>query len=493
MAQAAGQSQQRGAGRYAAFISYSHVDEEIGDWLHKRLETYQVPAALVGHDGPNGPIGKRLGKVFRDRADLSAAHDLGAEIREGLEKADALIVLCSPRSCGSKYVNQEIHTFKQLGKGQRIFAAIVDGEPHAAGNPNYTAADECFPPALIYRLGAGGALTSSPEPNEPIAADFRDGKDGRENGSLKLIAGLLDVGLDELVQRERQAERTRRSRANLIAAAMTVLALGALGAGGFAWLKQNEAVANFNLAEQRAVAEARARGEAEQYAREREEQRELANYNAEQAQIQELLARQGEADARNSLARIFAERSWQARQRGDFFLAARYALAGWRAAPANEGEYRNALGSILHDVNESRRLSGHENRVRSASFSPDGTRIVTASWDNTARVWDAASGRAIATLSGHEHAVKGASFSPDGTRIVTVFDDRTARVWDVAQLTQPMTALARTACTNFLSPAGRRFSALEIGADPLIREVWLRDNGEDRDVCEGAPGAPPQE
>ena len=66
---------------YATFLSYSHADEEFGEWLHKRLETYQVPSPMVGRAGPNGPITKRLGKVFRDRADLSAAHDLGAEIR----------------------------------------------------------------------------------------------------------------------------------------------------------------------------------------------------------------------------------------------------------------------------------------------------------------------------------------------------------------------------------------------------------------------------
>jgi hypothetical protein len=121
MPEAGGHQQVRG--RYAAFISYSHADEEFGDWLHKRLESYQVPSALVGRDGPTGPVKKRLGKVFRDRADLSAAHDLGAEIRQGLEQADALIVLCSPRSCGSKYVNEEIRHFKELGKGGRIFAA----------------------------------------------------------------------------------------------------------------------------------------------------------------------------------------------------------------------------------------------------------------------------------------------------------------------------------------------------------------------------------
>ena len=57
--------------------------------------------------------------------------------------------------------------------------------------------------------------------------------------------------------------------------------------------------------------------------------------------------------------------------------------------------------------------------VQSAAFSPDGSRIVTASWDKTARIWDAATGKEIAVLRGHEGAVCSAAFSPDGSRIVT--------------------------------------------------------------------------
>ena len=77
--------------------------------------------------------------------------------------------------------------------------------------------------------------------------------------------------------------------------------------------------------------------------------------------------------------------------------------------------------------------------VISAAFSPDGSRIVTASWDTTARIWDAASAKEIAVLRSHD-AVRSAAFSPDGSRIVTATGglpfassgDKTARIWDAA-------------------------------------------------------------
>ena len=82
-------------------------------------------------------------------------------------------------------------------------------------------------------------------------------------------------------------------------------------------------------------------------------------------------------------------------------------------------------------------LSGHTDILENAEFSPDGTRIVTASMDRSARVWDARSGVQIATLSG-DRGFHSASYSPDGTRIVTSSDDKTARIWDArtgAQIT----------------------------------------------------------
>lgn len=76
-------------------------------------------------------------------------------------------------------------------------------------------------------------------------------------------------------------------------------------------------------------------------------------------------------------------------------------------------------------------------------FSPDGQRIVTASGDQTARVWNAASGQLLATLRGHTQGVNSAVFSPDSQRIVTASVDQTARVFRVVTLSQIAQLLAK--------------------------------------------------
>jgi len=86
--------------------------------------------------------------------------------------------------------------------------------------------------------------------------------------------------------------------------------------------------------------------------------------------------------------------------------------------------------------------------VSSAAFSPDGSRIVTASGDKTARIWDAATAQEIAVLRGHDHFVHSAAFSPDGSRIVTASWDNTARIWDAHLETMSAKDLLAEACAR---------------------------------------------
>jgi WD40 repeat protein len=74
-------------------------------------------------------------------------------------------------------------------------------------------------------------------------------------------------------------------------------------------------------------------------------------------------------------------------------------------------------------------LNGHANIINSASFSADSSRIVTASWDGTARIWDGRSGAYLVELKGHEDRVYGAQYSPNGQVVLTRSADRTARLW----------------------------------------------------------------
>jgi tetratricopeptide (TPR) repeat protein len=194
------------APKYRAFISYSHRDSTWASWLHASLEKYRPPKPLIGTVTARGAVPKRLTPIFKDRDELPSATDLGTLINAALEDSSSQIVICSPQSAKSKWVNEEILAFKRLGREDRIFCLIVDGEPNATDLPGREQ-EECFPPALRFRLGQDGQL--SDKPAEPIAADARPRKDGKQNAKLKLISGVLGVGFDTLRRREQQ-RRIRR-------------------------------------------------------------------------------------------------------------------------------------------------------------------------------------------------------------------------------------------------------------------------------------------
>ena len=124
-------------------------------------------------------------------------------------------MICSPKAAKSRWVNEEILTFKRLGREHRIFCLIVAGEPGASANPE-PAEHEVLPERADLQLGADGKLTT--ERSEPIAADVRPRKDGKHDALLKLLAGMLGIGLDELKRRE--ARRRHRRMVALVSASV---------------------------------------------------------------------------------------------------------------------------------------------------------------------------------------------------------------------------------------------------------------------------------
>ena len=218
--------------KYWAFISYSHRDDQVkwpwqrrwGAWLHRALESFRIPANLVGSESPLGTIPKRLVPVFRDRDELPSSANLQDSVREALEQSRTLIVICSPDSARSQWVNEEVLTFKRLNRSNRILALIIRGEPNAEDKPGVPNAEECFCPALQYEWIDGELSTRRAE---PVAADARAVGDGPRDAFLKLIAGVLGVSFDTLKRRELQ-RRNRRLMLASAAALLLTLIVGSL-------------------------------------------------------------------------------------------------------------------------------------------------------------------------------------------------------------------------------------------------------------------------
>jgi WD40 repeat protein/serine/threonine protein kinase len=132
-------------------------------------------------------------------------------------------------------------------------------------------------------------------------------------------------------------------------------------------------------------------------------------------------------------------------------------------------------------------LTGHSDQVRSIVYSPEGSRVLTASYDKTARIWDARTGKQILVLSGHTQRVRFAAFSPDGKRIVTASLDKTARIWDAQtgkQLQQFNGHSDRVRSAGF-SPDGRR--VVTGGYDNTAR-IWDVGTGAEIRAFKGHTG-----
>jgi len=185
--------------KYWAFITYSHADEEWAKWLHSSLERYRTPAALVNRQSSDSKVPKRIIPIFRDRAELPGAANLGDKIIEAIGETKFLIVICSPKAAASQYVDQEIKAFKRLGRSDAVLCVIVDGEPWASKNPA-SGLLEAFPAAVRYQIGPDGELTNFRQSRSPqtLAKIRTEGPTQK----LKLLAGILGLVLTSSTEGE---------------------------------------------------------------------------------------------------------------------------------------------------------------------------------------------------------------------------------------------------------------------------------------------------
>jgi hypothetical protein len=192
--------------KYHGFISYSHADTAWAKWLHRGLESFHIDKDLVGRETVRGAIPQALRPIFRDRDEFTAGGTLGEQTLAALDASHALIVICSPASAKSRYVDEETRLFKSRHPERPLIPLIVGGKPD---DPEL----ECFPPALKFKLDAKGRTAKKRV--EMLAADAREEGDGKNLALAKVIAGLLGLSSDEVfrrAERERRAAARRRRR-----------------------------------------------------------------------------------------------------------------------------------------------------------------------------------------------------------------------------------------------------------------------------------------
>ena len=189
--------------KYYAFVSYRSSDEKYAKWLQDKIEAYRLPTTVqkMNQALPK----KKLRPCFRYHTDIQP-NELKTELRNKLEQSKYLLVICTPRSAQSPWVGNEIDTFVELGRRDRIIPVIVEGKPYS-GDP----ATECYNPSLIKHFPHSDNIN---EDREILGVNIHEEGRGsaymkRERAVIQIVSRMLDVNYDELWNRERRRIITR--------------------------------------------------------------------------------------------------------------------------------------------------------------------------------------------------------------------------------------------------------------------------------------------
>ncbi len=189
--------------KYYAFVSYRSCDEKYAKWLQDKIESYRLPTTIqkMNQTLPK----KKLRPCFRYHTDIQP-NELKTELRNKLEQSKYLLVICTPRSAQSPWVGNEIDTFVELGRRDRIIPVIVEGRPYS-GDP----ATECYNPSLIKHFPHSDNIA---EDREILGVNIHEEGRGsaymkRERAVIQIVSRMLDVNYDQLWNRQRRRIITR--------------------------------------------------------------------------------------------------------------------------------------------------------------------------------------------------------------------------------------------------------------------------------------------
>ena len=422
--------------KYFAFISYSHKDSELAKWLQHEFEYYELPATLFNErkDLHKENLPESFRPVFRDEDEL-AGGELKPQIGEALADSEYLIVVCSPNSAQSVYVDSEIKEFISLSQKnkRRIFPFIVDGKPHQDDDNKEK---ECFPKTLRE------LSEDETDPIELIAGDIH--ATGRDHAFVKILAGTLnekDVRFADLwnryaIEKAEKERKEREDKENLLIAQSRFVAE-----------KANIIIDDGDALLARCLA-------LEILPKDLKNPNRPYTPEAERV-LRKALKRhtgvfRGHSDCVNSAA-FSSDNSNVISVSRDSAVIIWDAYSGSVATVlSNHTDVINSICfngdrslfvtssndniAIVWDAKtyEMKYIIPHSSCVGFASFSPDGEKLATAAADSIVRIWDLNNmDKPIRELVGHSNAVRVVSFSPDSRYVVTGSDDYTLKIWDL--------------------------------------------------------------
>jgi hypothetical protein len=456
------------ADKYDAFLSYSwKSDSKTAAVVHSVLQQFLCPWYRF-----------RAKTIFRDLSCMPAGSSLQGELFDRIDRSTHLIVLASPEAAHSCGMELEANHWYDRRRDGQVLIIVTDGEFKSWEDIH----DRLLPAAVRTNLVS-----------EPLWIPLRHRRtEILNNPNSQALRALLVEDLKQVLLRLHAPrtweelhgdERAQRRRALRIVWTFAFLFLGlALAAGAFALYAQRQKMrADINAREAQSEKKV-----ADENAAEARRQKKAADDNANEATRQKNAAVTSAAEAQRQQhiaeSRALAVQSGETLDR-DQSTALNLAARAWQRARTPEAN--TAVANSFPQL--SAILQGHTDIVNSAVFSPDGQRIVTASDDHTARVWNAASDQLLATLEGHTDHVWSAVFSPDGQRIVTASKDQTARVWNAAggQLQTTLQGHTGPVRSAVFSPDGQR---IVTASEDETARVWNAASGQLLTTLQGHSG-----